>query len=67
MDKPYAVYNFLAYVSYELTKFDEAKIAVDKAIASPGSEKEPQLPRLKEAIESALKEREQIKAGARTQ
>lgn len=67
LEKPYAVYNFLAYVSYELTKFDEAKIAVDKAIASPGSEKEPQLPRLKQAIEDALKEREQIKAGARTQ
>lgn len=66
LEKPYAVYNFQAYVSYELTKFDEAKIAVDNAIASPGSEKEPQLPRLKQAIESALQEREQIKAGVRT-
>ena len=67
LDKPYAVYNFEAYVAYELTKFDEALVAVNKAIASPGSEKEAQLPRLKAAIEEALKEREQLKAGIRTQ
>ena len=67
LDKPYAVYNFQAYVAYELTKFDDALIAVDKALASPGSEKEPQLPRLKQAIEDALKEREQLKSGVRTQ
>ena len=66
LDKPYAVYNFLAYVDYELTKFDEALAAVDKAIASPGSEKDPQLPKLKQAIEEALKEREQLKSGLRT-
>jgi predicted Zn-dependent protease len=67
LDRPYAVYNFQAYVAYELTKFDEALIAVNKAIASPGSQKEAQLPRLKQAIEEALKEREQIKSGARSQ
>lgn len=67
LDKAYAVYNFQAYVAYELTKFDEAQIAVDKAIASPGSEKETQLPRLKQAIEDALKERALLKAGLRTQ
>jgi tetratricopeptide (TPR) repeat protein len=66
LEKPYAVYNFLAYVDYELTKFDEAQVAVDKALASPGSEHEAQLPRLKQAIEEALKEREQLKAGIRT-
>ena len=66
LEKAYAVYNFQAYVAYELTKFDEAQIAVEKAIASPGSEKEPQLPRLKQAIDDALKERELLKSGART-
>jgi len=66
LDKAYAVYNFQAYVAYELTKFDEAQIAVDKAIASPGSEKETQLPRLKQAIEDALRERALLKAGIRT-
>jgi len=67
LEKAYMVYNFLAYVSYELTKFDEALVAVNKAIASPGSEHETQLPRLKQAIEDALVEREQLKSGARTQ
>lgn len=66
LEKAYAVYNFQAYVAYELTKFDEAKIAVDKALASPGSDKEAQLPRLKAAIEDALKERELLKSGQRT-
>jgi len=66
LDKPYAAYNFQAYVAYELNKFDEALGAVDKAIASPGSEKEAQLPRLKQAIEDALRERELLKAGLRT-
>jgi hypothetical protein len=67
LEKPYAVYNFLAYVAYELTKYDEALVAVEKAIASPGAEREHQLPRLKQAIEEALKERAQLKAGIRTQ
>ena len=66
LEKAYSVYNFLAYVDYELTKFDEALVAVDKAIASPGSEHEAQLPRLKQAIEDAIKEREMLKTGNRT-
>ncbi len=66
LDKTYAVYNFQAYVAYELTKFDEALVAANKALASPGSEKEAQLPRLKTAIEDALNEREMLKSGART-
>ncbi len=67
LDKAYAVYYFQAFVAYELTKFDEALVAVDKAIASPNSEKEPQLPRLKQAVEDALRERALLKSGARTQ
>jgi len=67
LEKAYSVYNFLAYVAYEMTKFDEALVAVDKAVASPGSEHEPHLPKLKQAIEEALKERELLKAGIRTQ
>ena len=65
LEKAYSVYNFQAYVAYELTRFDEALVAVNKAIASPGSEKEPQLPRLKQAIEDALVERARLKSGAR--
>jgi tetratricopeptide (TPR) repeat protein len=67
LEKAYAVYNFLAYVDYELGKFDEALVAVDRAIASAGAEHESQLPRLKQAIEDALKERELLKSGQRTQ
>jgi len=67
LEKAYAVYNFLAYVAYEMTKFDEALVAVDKALASPGAEHEPHLPKLKQAIEDALRERELLKAGIRTQ
>jgi predicted Zn-dependent protease len=66
LDKAYAVYNFQAYVAYELTKYDEALAAVNKALASPGSEKEAQLPRLKQAIEDALHDRELVKSGVRT-
>lgn len=51
LDKPGAAYNFLAYVSFELRKFDEALAAVDKALALPDSKNDPQLPRLKQAIE----------------
>lgn len=65
LEKAYAVYNFQAYVAYELTKFDEAQVAVEKAIASPGSEHETQLPRLKQAIEDAMRERALLKAGLR--
>ncbi len=67
LEKAYAVYNFLAYVAYEMTKFDEALVAVNKALASPGSEHETHLPKLKAAIEEALKERELLKSGVRTQ
>jgi tetratricopeptide (TPR) repeat protein len=67
LDKPFAVYNFQAYVDYELTKFDEALVAVNRALASPGAEHESQLPRLKQAIEDAIKEREMLKSGARPQ
>jgi Tfp pilus assembly protein PilF len=67
LEKAYAVYNFLAYVAYEMTKFDEALVAVNKALASPGSEHETHLPKLKLAIEEALKERELLKSGVRTQ
>jgi tetratricopeptide (TPR) repeat protein len=66
LDKAYAVYYFQAYVAYELTKFDEALVAANKGIASPNSEKEVQLPRLKQAIEDALRERAALKSGART-
>jgi predicted Zn-dependent protease len=58
LEKPGAVYSFLSYVCFELRKFEEALENVDHAIATPESKSDPQLPRLKQAIEDAIKERE---------
>jgi len=59
--KPQQTYIFLAYMAYELGKFDEAKVAVDKAIelmAKP----DHQALGLRGAIEEAIKERDSKKA-----
>jgi len=58
LDKPYVVYQLLAYAAFELGEFDEALNAAKKAIEFPESKKDAQLPRLKQAIEDAIKERE---------
>ena len=68
LEKPGSVFNFLAYIAFELRRYDEALAAVDKAIAHSDSSHDTQLPRLKQAIEDAIKERNQYKnAGSRTQ
>lgn len=61
LDKAGAVYYFLAYISFELLKFEEALVAVNKA-AEFEENRDSQLPRLKQAIEDAIKEREAVKA-----
>jgi predicted Zn-dependent protease len=66
LDKPGAVYNYLAYIAFELRRYDDALVAVDKAI-SYSQASDTQLLRLKQAIQEALKEQEQLKAGTRTQ
>ncbi len=58
LDKPGAVYGFLAYVAWELGKLNEAAEAVDKALATEDSRRDQQLPRLKTAIEEAIREKE---------
>lgn len=62
LDKPGSVYGFLGYVSFELTKYEDALAAVDKALTYPDSKSDTQLPKLKEAIQNAIKERENQKA-----
>ncbi len=57
LDKLGSVYYFKAYVCYELLKFEEALVAIDEA-AKYEDARDPQLPRLKQAIEDAIKERE---------
>ena len=54
----------LAYQAYELQKFDEAKVAVDKALLLPGNKEDHQLKVLKNAIEEAIKDRDAKKAEA---
>ncbi len=58
LDKPGAVYNFLAYVCWELNKLQEALEAADKALTYPDMKKDPQLPKLRKAIEEQIKERD---------
>lgn len=57
LDKPGAVYYFKAYICYELQKFDEALVAINKAAELQDNE-DPQLPRLRQAIQEAIKDRQ---------
>jgi len=66
LEKPGAVYGFLGYVCWEIGKLTEAKAAVEKAISSPDAQKDTQLPKLRDAIDEAIRERENSKNGAKT-
>lgn len=66
LEKPHSAYMFLAYTAFELEKFDEALAAINKTIASPDGQKDAQAPRLKQAIEDAVKEREASKPTVET-
>ena len=57
LEKPGGVYYFKAYICYELQKFEEALTAIDQAAEYPDAQ-DAQLPRLRLAIEEALRERE---------
>lgn len=56
LDKPGAVYYFKAYICYELQKYEEALTSINKA-AELQETTDAQLPRLRVAIQEALKER----------
>ena len=64
LEKPHSAYMFLAYTAFELEKFDEALAAINQTIGSPDGQKDAQAPRLKQAIEDAVKEREAKKQTA---
>ncbi len=59
LEKPGAVYSFLGYVCWELGKFNEALDAIQKAQATPDGQKDQQLPKLKQAVEDAIRDREE--------
>jgi tetratricopeptide (TPR) repeat protein len=58
-EKPGAVYSFLGYVCWELGKFNEALDAIKKAQATPDGQKDQQLPKLRQAVEDAIRDREE--------
>jgi tetratricopeptide (TPR) repeat protein len=64
LEKPYLVYQLLAYASFELGDLEEALKAVTQAGTFKEVAGDTQLPRLKEAIEGAIKEREYNRAEA---
>ncbi len=66
LEKPGAVYGFMGYVCWELGKLEEARDAVQKAINSPDGQKDTQLPKLKDAIEEAIRERDAPKAAGKS-
>ncbi len=58
--KPQQTYMFVAYVAYELSQYDDAKAAIEKAIELAGHLDHPdhQATGLKNAIDEAIKERD---------
>jgi tetratricopeptide (TPR) repeat protein len=62
--KAQQTYMFVAYVAYEAGKFDEAKVAIDKAIELLGDKVDHQATSLRTAIEEDIKERDSKKKPA---
>ncbi len=58
LDKPHVVYQLLAYTAFELGDLDDALKYVKQAEGYPEGKKDAQLPRLRQAIEDAIKERQ---------
>ncbi|MDB6114293.1 MAG: Anaphase-promoting complex, cyclosome, subunit 3 [Lacunisphaera sp.] len=61
LTKPHQVYGFLAYVAYELKKFDIALDAAQRAVATPEGAKDVQAQNMLKAIQEIIKEREEKK------
>jgi cytochrome c-type biogenesis protein CcmH/NrfG len=58
LEKPYPALMILAYTSFELGQLEEALEAISKAEKLKEHEKDTSLPRMKEAIQSAIQERD---------
>ena len=56
--KPHQVYGFLAYIGYELKKFDIALDAAQKAVATPEGAKDTQAQNMLKAIKEIMQDRE---------
>jgi tetratricopeptide (TPR) repeat protein len=62
LTKPHQVYMYLAYIAFELKKFDIALDAAKQAAAQPEGAKDPQTKSMIRAIEDTMKDREEKKA-----
>ena len=58
LTKPHQSYMFLAYIAFELKKFDIALSAAKKAAEFPEGAKDPQTQNMIKAIEETIKDRE---------
>ena len=58
LTKPHQSYMFLAYIAFELKKFDIALNAAKKAAEFPEGAKDPQTQNMIKAIEETIKDRE---------
>ena len=58
VEKPGAIYCYLSYWAHDLGKYDEALVAVNKALEYPEGKKDAQILRVKGAILDAIKERD---------
>ena len=65
LEKPAATYSFLAYLCYDLGKFEEGLEVINTALSLPDAPKDGQLTRLKEALEEGIRQREAAKNGPR--
>ncbi len=61
LDKPYAVESFIAYIAFDLRKFDDGLAAVNKALTYPEGAKDTRLKSLKSAMLDEIRRREQNK------
>jgi tetratricopeptide (TPR) repeat protein len=62
LTKPHQVYMYLAYIAFELKKFDIALDAAKQAAAQPEGAKDPQTKSMIRAIEDTMKDRAEKKA-----
>lgn len=62
LTKPHQTYMFLAYVAFELKKFDIALEAAQKAAALPEGAEDPQTKTMLKSIEETIKDREAKKS-----
>lgn len=62
LTKPHQTYMYLAYIAFELKKFEVALEAAKKAESTPDGAKDPQVKSMIKAIEDTIKDREAKKA-----